>query len=422
MIIGFVNAAPDAGKFSDWKARLDAYRTRMEALTRERLASIEMVQYSIAENDMRKASIWDLPSYIGDNADGLLYESEIRLRPATGGPAEKWPRYRMKLSYPPALEFTPIESRTLPFISDQLNPCGSAYETSLGDSTLQIVTAQNTLQISVESTSERIFLLVMLREAIRASIVDTSDTLFQQAILRVDEDEVYTLDVQDHKSIGLVFERVGEWAVVQTSKLERTTGVTVGSILCAINDDSVLLRSYRDTVSRMRKIRPPLTLSFRRCPRKEDDLLKMSKTPDGKGVWKKRHFLLSSNCLTYFPLQREGTDYSVAAAGKKGSVQFNLIGARVGLLNENSPYVSDEEKNCFVLTSGLATITVQCKSHKQVRLLTRTYTYIPVLTIRDAYAHLHIHRQWTGLPPCTTRSRWPTGAGTWWPTRATASR
>ena len=318
-------------------------------------------------------------SVVVNHADGgAVYECDILLRPETpGGAANSWPRYRMKLSYPSTLEFTSIDSANLPSISDKLSPCSSVYETSLGDNTLQIVTAQSTLHISVTSASERMLLLAVLREAIRASVVDTSDTLFAHAILKVDDDEVYTIEVKEQgPPMGLGFKRVGEWMVVNKSKHEETTGVSVGSILYAINSGDVLLRSYRDTMSQMRQTHPPLTLSFRRCPRKQDDMLLMFKTLDSppKVEWEPRTFVLLSGRLTYYPLGCAGG--TEVLKNDVNSKHMDLFGAQVKLLDP--PYLIAEDKCCFMLTSGLATITVQCDSYKQVRIYMQC-TYISSL-------------------------------------------
>ena len=385
MVIGFTDAAAGTGTYVEWKIRLDVHRTRIEALTHETLASIEWRKYSTTEDSPRDVRGLDDVCHVSTVAaekaagnQGTMYECEILLRPDTeGGAANSWPKYQIKLSYPSTLEFTPIDSVNLPSISDKLSPCSSVYETSLGGSTLQIVTAQTTLHISVTSESERMFLIAVLREAIRASSADSTDTLFSHAILRADEDEVYSVDVQHKESMGLGFKRVGEWMVVNKSAHEHTTGVTVGSILCAINGDDVLLRSYRDTMSQMRQTNPPLTLSFRRCPRKQGDLLKMSKGPEGDVIWKRRTFLLSSDSLTYYPQERAGI-HTHSLKHAVDSKYINLIGARVKLLDP--PYLLAEEKRCFVLTSGLATITVQCNTYKQVGLPIR-YTYISSLLL-----------------------------------------
>ena len=378
------------------KARLDTHRSRIEALTHETSTSIEWLKYTIAEDSPRDVSGLDDVCHVStvatEKAKGIqststMYECDILLRPGTeGGAVASWPRYRMKLSYPSTLEFTPIDSVKLPSISDKLSLCSSVYESSLGDNTLKIVTAQSTLCISVKSTAERIFLLAVLREAVRISVVDTSDTLFAHAILKIDEDEVYSLAVPDKQSMGLGFKRVGEWMVVNKSKREAITGVTVGSILCAINSDNVLLRSYRDTMSQMRQTHPPLTLSFRRLPRKQGDLLKMSKGPDGNVIWKRRTFLLSSDSLTYYPQERAGI-HTHSLKHAVDSKYINLIGARVKLLDP--PYMLAEEKRRFVLSSGLASITVQCDSYKQVRRCIY-WTHISLLsTMILNYTYIH---------------------------------
>ena len=378
LVIGFTDAAAGTGTYVEWKARLESYRSRIEALTHETLSRIDMLKYSTAE---------DIPcedSVEIDQGDGGMYECEILLRSDTEGSDVNWHRYRLKQSNLSTLEFTPIGSVKLPSISDKLSPCSSVYESSLGDNTLQIVTAKTTLHISVESTSERMFLIAVLREAIRVSAVDTIDTLFAHAILKVDDDEVYTIEVKElGPPMGLGFKRIGEWMAVNKSK---NFGVTAGSVLCAINGGDVLLHSYRDTMSQMRQTHPPLTLSFRCCLRKQDDLLLMSKTLDitPKVVWEPRTFVLLSNSLAYYPLGTVDTD---VLKNDVKSIHMDLFGAQVKLLDP--PYLIAEDKCCFILSSGLATITVQCSSYKQVRQCIY-WTHISLLfTIILNYTDIH---------------------------------
>ena len=191
----------------------------------------------------------------------MVQSGEVLLRPQTGGAVESWIPCVMTLT---ALHIEIKASAAAqgsperPDYYDRLTPCSSVYETGLGACTFQLVTARYVFQLSAESPGARTSWLALIREVIRASIVDTSDSLFQQAVLRIDKDEIYHLNIPSPQPLGLVFERVGEWAVVQTSRLEAMTGVSEGSILCAVDREPVLLDCYRDTVTRLRKARPPM--------------------------------------------------------------------------------------------------------------------------------------------------------------------
>lgn len=302
--------------------------------------------------------------------DGVIYSGNVRMRPKTGGDISTWTQCQLRLMLP-SIEIRSMDGKLI--VKDKLTPSSSAYETALGDYTFQLVSTRLISQISVSNASERTIWLALLREAIRESISDSSDSLFQQAVLRVDFDEIYHLDVPSVRPLGLVFERVGEWAVVQSSKLEDSTSVSEGSILCAVDNQPVLFEAYRDSVSLLRKARPPMRLSFRRSPRKEGELFKLSHQKDSKGKssysWKKRIFALDRGKLGY---RRSGTPSS----GTNAPVELSLVGARVALFldedeNFDIPGVdpSDPDLHAFVVSSGLATVLVRCKSHKEVSLI-----------------------------------------------------
>ena len=303
---------------------------------------------------------------VAARGDGVIYSGHVRLRPKMGGDVSTWTPCQLRLLLP-SIEIRGLDGKLI--VKDKLTPSSSAYETALGDFTFQLVSTRLISQISVSTASERTTWLALLREAIRESISDTSDSLFQQAVLRVDFDEIYHLDVPSVRPLGLVFERVGEWAVVQSSKLEDGTGVSEGSILCAVDNQPVLFEAYRDSVSLLRKARPSMRLSFRRSPKMEGELFKLSHQKDSKGKssysWKKRIFVLDRGKLGY---RRSG-----ASSGSNTPTELSLVGARVALFldedeNFDIPGVdqSDPDLHAFVVSSGLATVLVRCKSHKEV--------------------------------------------------------
>ena len=186
--------------------------------------------------------------------------------------------------------------------------------------------------------------------------LDTKDALFQQSILKIDNDEFYTVTFTEKKPLGVVFERSGDWAIIKSSVNQQESGILVGSVLSAIDHHSVVLDSYQDTIDRVRGWRPPLSLSFRTAPSKGGFLLKESKSRSNpqKKVWKKRYFLLGEGKLLY-------KDTGDSGARVKG--ECPLMGSVVSMIKEGEA----GKKNCFKIMSGMMYLTLQCSSEKQVR-------------------------------------------------------
>ena len=53
------------------------------------------------------------------------------------------------------------------------------------------------------------------RRTIADSIMDTTDPLFQKAMLKIDDDEFYEVRFAIKAPLGIVFERSGEWAIIK---------------------------------------------------------------------------------------------------------------------------------------------------------------------------------------------------------------
>ena len=82
-------------------------------------------------------------------------------------------------------------------------------------------------------------------------------------------------------------------------------------------------------------------------------------------MWKKRQFTLDRGKLCYCRAKGEGVDAAVT--------ELNLVGARVSLLLDQDapeaepvPGIDENTVNAFVVVSGLTTVTVRCRSRKQV--------------------------------------------------------
>ena len=184
---------------------------------------------------------------------------------------------------------------------------------------------------------------------------DTRDELFQQSILKIDNDEFYTVHFTEKKPLGVVFERSGEWAIIKSSTNQAESGLLVGSVLSTIDKHSVILEGYQDTIDRLKGWTPPLVLGFRKAPRKIGYLLKESKSRSNpqKMVWKKRYFVLGEGRILYKDSDENG-------AKIKG--ECPLMGSVVSLVNEDEA----GKRNCFRLMSGMMYLTLQSSSEYEM--------------------------------------------------------
>jgi hypothetical protein len=217
------------------------------------------------------------------------------------------------------------------------------------------VTANKVLHVSSENIEDMKAWIAAVRDTISNSIMDYSDPLFQHALLKIDNDEFYTSTFTEKAPLGVVFERSGEWAIIKSSNKQNLTGIYVGSVLASVNGESVVLEEYQKTIERLRNWTPPLTLGFRRPPRKEAYLLKESKSKKNpsKRLWKKRFFILAEGKL----------GYKDAITDDALRVELPLMGSAVSLLTSSEAGGRD---SCFRLMSGLASLIVQCANPKQV--------------------------------------------------------
>lgn len=270
-----------------------------------------------------------------------------------------WPIHQFKLCTSAVLVFA-IDEETSEqtnecVISFTLSPSCSVFGTNLGENTFELVTTSKVLHACASSMGEMEEWIIAIRQAINESILDTSDELFQQALLKIDNDDFYEVRFKVKAPLGVVFERSGEWAIIKASNRQASTGIQVGSVLWAINGKSVVLDSYHDTIEKLKDWQPELRLGFRRVPPKQGFLMKQSKSKQNpeKRIWKKRYFILGEGKLAY----KDKMDDE----GVKN--ELPLMGSAVSLVT--SEEVGREA--CFRLMSGVAALVVQCASRKQVR-------------------------------------------------------
>lgn len=298
----------------------------------------------------------------------FIKEGNLGMRPEQGG--EVWPEILVRLFNSQLIVFeAPALDSSSPLKmidSFDISPCCSVFSTNLGENTFELVTPNKVLHVCTRSVPHMEDWILNIRQAISDSILDTSDPLFQKALLKIDDDEYYEARFTEKASLGIVFERCGEWAIIKTSTRQSATGIEVGSVLSAVNGESVVLENYHNTISKLKDWQPVLRLGFRRVPRKEGFLLKESKSKkDGeRRLWKKRYFILAEGKLAY--KTRDGDD--------EVKNELPLMGSAVSLLTKEET----GREACFRLLSGVACLIVQCASNRQVYIfifLSNTITH-----------------------------------------------
>ncbi len=327
--------APQDGDYNEWKNALISNLRLYTALVQNAEASINTTQ--------------GIPNQI---KQGLL-----RMRPPKGG--EIWPQHHFFINEHAMIvvDSEPEDKTNARIIGEYaISPNCSVFETNLGQFTFELVTAKKVLHVQAPTAQELVEWVEAVREAIARSFLDTTDPLFQQAMMRIDDDVCYTVQFNEKRPLGVVFERSGDWAIIKSSSNADETGILVGSVLSKIDQDSYILDNYQNAIDRLKKWNPPLSLTFRRAPAKNGFLLKESRSRSNpqKKVWKKRYFMLGEGRLHY-------KDSPEADARVKG--ECPLMGSVVSLIKEGE---AGGKRNCFRLMSGMMYLTLQCANEKQM--------------------------------------------------------
>jgi len=181
----------------------------------------------------------------------------------------------------------------------RITPNSGVFETNLGEHTFELVTPQKVLHALPANEQEGQEWIEAIRQVIANSYLDNNDPLLQSAMLKIDDDEFLTVTIEEKRSLGITFERAGEWAIVKAAKLD--SGIPIGAVLSQINNNSTILATYAATIDQLKSWMPPLSLRFRLPPCKYGYLLKESKSrrDSSKKVWKKRFFVLGNGRLCY---------------------------------------------------------------------------------------------------------------------------
>lgn len=270
---------------------------------------------------------------------------KLRMRPAKGG--DIWDEFYFVLTMTEILVMEKNADGHMEVVDMfEIHPNCSVFETNLGLYAFELVTPKKVLHVMSDSRESTSAWIHAIRASISNSQPEENDPLIQAALSKIDEDIFYDVSFLEDKPLGVVLERSGEWAIVKLSNF-RDTGVSVGSALTSINGESCVLKSYAQTIERLKNWRPPLHLGFRRAPKKTGYLVKLSRQRRGNSQknWQRRYFSLGEGRLVYKELE--------TSTEVKGDVP--LMGSAVSLV----PSSETGKFFCFRLVSGVTSLVMQ---------------------------------------------------------------
>ena len=271
---------------------------------------------------------------------------KLRMRPPKGG--DVWDEFYFVLTMTELLVMEKNSDGQMAVIDMyEIHPNCGVFETNLGHYTFELVTSKKVLHVMSDSRESTSAWIHAIRASIANSQPEADDPLLAAALSKMEEDVFYEVSFLEDKPLGVVLERSGEWAIVKLSN-QRETGVYIGSALTSINGESCVLKSYAQTIERLKNWRPPLHLGFRRAPRKSGFLVKLSRQRRGNTQknWKERYFLLDEGRLTY-------KENDSADAPIKGDVP--LMGSAVSLISS----AETGKFFCFRVVSGVTSLVMQ---------------------------------------------------------------
>eukprot|EP00604_Paraphysomonas_vestita_P002618 CAMPEP_0174818500 /NCGR_PEP_ID=MMETSP1107-20130205/1172_1 /TAXON_ID=36770 /ORGANISM="Paraphysomonas vestita, Strain GFlagA" /LENGTH=1084 /DNA_ID=CAMNT_0016030393 /DNA_START=1357 /DNA_END=4611 /DNA_ORIENTATION=- len=270
---------------------------------------------------------------------------KLRMRPPKGG--DIWDEYYFVLTPTELLVMEKNNDGQMEVIDlYEIHPNCSVFETNLGHYAFELVTSKKVLHVMSDSRESTAAWIHAIRTSIANSQPEVDDPLLQAALVKMEEDVFYDVSFFEDKPLGVVLERSGEWAIVKLSN-SRDTGVSVGSALTSINGESCVLKTYAQTIERLKNWRPPLHLGFRRAPKKTGYLVKLSRQRRGNTQknWQRRYFSLGDGRLMYKETE--------TSSEVKGDVP--LMGSAVSLLSSSET----GKFFCFRLVSGVTSLTMQ---------------------------------------------------------------
>jgi hypothetical protein len=188
----------------------------------------------------------------------------------------------------------------------QLTPETVTLETSLFAYSFQVVSPYSTLYAAADSAETRSAWINEFKTQSRTSPhVHMPEVILGAAKMQAEVGHIYTANFKRRQDMKLVFSQAvgGEWALVQESTEE--SGVSVGSMLVAVNGESLELVEHSKVIDKIRYAQLPAELTFRRAPRFEGALRKKAQGLQGKVKnWKTRYCVLEHGVLSYYNDER----------------------------------------------------------------------------------------------------------------------
>jgi hypothetical protein len=221
--------------------------------------------------------------------------------------------------------------------------------------TFQLTTATETIQLTAKSEEQIQEWCDAIEKIIPYPIAADSEAVLLRAANKkiFEEDELYTVTIEEKKALGMVFQPAEEWALIKQydGYDSSVTGVKAGSCLTEINGQSVIFMDFVSTTQLLKasfEAPEPLVLEFRRAPEKSGYLNKKSASKkNGKCKWTNRRFDLVAGKLTIFPIEGEGDQ----------TITIPLKGANVNLVS----YSEYLQENCFRLEIGAVHMVLQAQ-------------------------------------------------------------
>ena len=170
-------------------------------------------------------------------------------------------------------------------------------------------------------------------------------------------DTMYDIVYNEKCRIGLQTQKRGNWAVINRLMPGAPADAQVGDVITRVNDQSVVLATYEETLGRIKGWQPPLKLTMRRAPTKAGVLSKKARGQSARGrafgSWKQRHFVLAEGKLTYYD--------SEGAVKPKGAV--DLEGSAVSFVRGK---LCDDKPHCIsVVTASTGKIVLMAANEEE---------------------------------------------------------
>lgn len=220
--------------------------------------------------------------------------------------------------------------------------------------TFQLTTATETIQLTAKSEEQIEEWSAAIEKIIPYPIEADSDAvLLRAALKKLEEDEIYSVTIEEKKALGMIFQPQAEWALIKDYEGydASVTGVAPGSVLTSVNGQSCIFEDFHTSTTMLKDgfaSPDPLVLEFRPAPSKSGNMNKKSAAKkNGKAKWTERFFELQAGKFTIHPIEGEG-DQTITIPLKDASVVL-------------VPYSEFLKEYCFRLDVGPVNMVLQCQ-------------------------------------------------------------